>query len=317
MTDSEFINHSNDCDREWLCDCCVANNNFKALYNLPHYHPIKEQYEIKQPKTSIFNTAKKYHGDFISRCSDLGFSMEDTCDNNNITTQINSNYFDVQEFKNQKFNESNDFSVCHINISSLDKHIDELRLTISRIKHKFDIIGISEHKIPKDGEASNNIKLQGYHDFIFSPTASTHGGTGFYIKNVIDYIPRKDLEINNDTNHESSFIELKFNSKKDMIIGCIYRHPSASISISDFADKHIEPILNKISLENKPCMIMGDYNINLLMTDSNNAYNNFYNTFSSNHFSPFVLQPSRLRCKTIINNIFFNSLNHCSKVETF
>ena len=40
MTDSEFINHSNDCDREWLCDCCVANNNFKALYNLPHYHPI-------------------------------------------------------------------------------------------------------------------------------------------------------------------------------------------------------------------------------------------------------------------------------------
>ena len=63
-------------------------------------------------------------------------------------------------------------------------------------------------KIPKGGSASNNIKLPGYQKFIFAGTASTHGGSGFYIKNDIDYIQRKDLEFNEDANHESIFIEL-------------------------------------------------------------------------------------------------------------
>ena len=70
----------------------------------------------------------------------------------------------------------------------------------------------------------------------------------------------------------------------------------------------MEPILNKISLENKHCVIMGDFNINLLKIDTNDAYNNFLNTLQSNHFSPYVLHPSRLISKTLIDNIFFNSL---------
>ena len=32
----------------------------------------------------------------------------------------------------------------------------------------------------------------------------------------------------------------------------------ANISIRDFAEKHMEPILNKLSLENNNCLLMGD-----------------------------------------------------------
>ena len=37
----------------------------------------------------------------------------------------------------------------HVNMASLNKHIDDLRLIISLLEYKFDIIGISEHKIKK------------------------------------------------------------------------------------------------------------------------------------------------------------------------
>ena len=75
ITDSEFQIHVNDPDREWKCDCCVSNENFKSLLNLPHYHPTKEIYETKKPKTAIFNSAKNNHSDFISKCSELGFFL--------------------------------------------------------------------------------------------------------------------------------------------------------------------------------------------------------------------------------------------------
>ena len=134
----------------------------------------------------------------------------------------------------------------------------------------------------------------------------------FYVRGDTDYIQREDLNITSEGDHESIFIEIKFNNRKDLIVGCIYRHPTSKISINDFADDHLDPLLNKISLEDKECVIMGDMNINLLKINTNSAYGNFYNTFSSNNFSPFILQPTRLIAKTLIDNIYFNSLNYDS-----
>ena len=55
---------------------------------------------------------------------------------------------------------------------------------------------------------------------------------------------------------------------------------------------------------------MGDFNINLLKIDANVAINEFFNNMSSSFFTPFVLQPTRLQSKTLIDNIFFNSLEY-------
>ena len=82
------------------------------------------------------------------------------------------------------------------------------------LKYKFDIIGISEHKIQKDTVPSNNITIPGYNEFIFEPTETTHGGTGFYIKDNVDYIPREDLQINSPKDFESIFVEIQFPKKK-------------------------------------------------------------------------------------------------------
>ena len=80
----------------------------------------------------------------------------------------------------------------HVNLASLNAHIDDLRTVLARLKFNLDVIGISEHKIRRGSTPSNNIDIQGYNEFVFEPTDSTHGGVGFYIKNNIDFHIRND-----------------------------------------------------------------------------------------------------------------------------
>ena len=49
-----------------------------------------------------------------------------------------------------------------------------------------------------------------------------------------------------------------------------------------------------------------------LKCDSNNDSNSFYNILSSNFFTPNVLQPTCLHSKTLIDKLFFNSLEYTS-----
>ena len=109
------------------------------------------------------------------------------------------------------------------------------------------------------------------------------------------------------------FVEIVFPDRKNLIVGCVYRHPTSVISVRDFADTHLEPILHKISQEKKECALMGDFNVDLLKSSgNNNTASDFFNNLSSHLFTPFVLQPTRLKSKTLIDNIFVNTLEYQS-----
>ena len=97
-----------------------------------------------------------------------------------------------------------------------------------------------------------------------------------------------------------------------MIVGCVYKHPGSDISIQDFTNLHLSTNLQKISFENKQCALMRDFNVDLLKSNSHNQSKEFYNSMSSNFFTPFILQPTRLHSKTLIDNVFFNSLEYQS-----
>ena len=106
----------------------------------------------------------------------------------------------------------------------MDAHIDDIRSVLSRLKFSFDTIGISEYKIMKDSAPSNNVDICGYDEFKFFPTGTSFGGTGFYFKSDVDYIVRDDLEINSKGNCEATFIEIILPNRKNLIVGCVYRH---------------------------------------------------------------------------------------------
>ena len=84
------------------------------------------------------------------------------------------------------------------------------------------------------------------------------------------------------------------------------------MKISDFNNEYLTLLLAKILQEEKTCPLMGDFNTNLLNTDTDHNVSDFYNILSSNFFAPYILQPARLtkNSKTLMDNIFSNSIEY-------
>ena len=317
LTEIEFENHQNDPDKPFECDHCVsvkiASENNSYFIRLPF--PVEcEDNIFGKPEAKrapdITSLSPSQLKKFIQECESIEkqFSSDEENNNELLTSTVNSKYYNVSNFNKIKIDKKSSFGLIHVNIASLNKHFDDLHELLSRLKFDFDVIGISEHKIGKDSRPSNNITLSGYDEFIFEPTGTTHGGAGFYIKNGIDYIVRHDLKLNTPSFFEAKFVEIILPDRKNLIIGCIYRHPSESIR--EFSTDYLEPILNKINKEKKECALMGDFNVDLITSMGNNAASEFFNTMSSYFYTPFILQPTRLRSKTLIDNIFLNSLEY-------
>ena len=117
-------------------------------------------------------------------------------------------------------------------------------------------------------------------------------------------IKRTELALNCPSHFEAMFVEIILKDRKNLVVGCIYRHPSSDIAVTDFAEKYLEPILYKISKEKKECELMGDFNVDLLKSTGDNAAGIFYNSLSSYFYTPHILQPTRLKSKTLVDNIF-------------
>jgi len=63
---------------------------------------------------------------------------------------LDCKYYSVDEFRNQKFNPKKTFSIFHMNIHSVDLHIEELRVALQLLDFQFDFICISESKIQQE-----------------------------------------------------------------------------------------------------------------------------------------------------------------------
>ena len=109
--------------------------------------------------------------------------------------------------------------------------------------------------------------------------SSNNGGAGLFISNNVVYKPRNDLNkmLFSSKSLESVFIEIIFKHKKNIIVGCIYKHPH--MDVSDFNSFYLSPLLSKISSENKGLVLLGDFNINLLQFDSHSAYSELFLIF--------------------------------------
>ena len=100
-----------------------------------------------------------------------------------MTNTTHSKYYTTSDFLSAKFSNKN-FSIFHFNISSLQKHIDDLRTLLTCMNYNFDIICISETRLLNEVSLSN-IQIDGY-DFIHAPNLTQCEWSGMYIKNGID-----------------------------------------------------------------------------------------------------------------------------------
>ena len=223
------------------------------------------------------------------------------------TPPINCNYFDIDEFQKAKFDSSKSFSIFHLNIHSIQKHIEELKTLLQLMNHKFDILAISESKIQKGRKPILDITIEGYQTPLGIPTESTKGGVLLYVSNELNFKPRNDLNIYQSKGLESLFIEVINKNKVNDIIGVIYRHPS--MCPDDFNENHLRQLMHKLSQENaKNIYIAGDFNFNLINSINNQETSDFFDLLMSNFLLPTILLPTKINNgpDTLIDNIFSN-----------
>jgi len=193
--------------------------------------------------------------------------------------------------------------VLHSNIRSLNAHFDNFIELLSELNHKFSLIGLSETKIKSSTvniSPTDSFNIPGY-NFLSQPTLSNAGGVGIFIDQNLSYYLREDLISCSQNEYESLWIEIKSDLHHNLICGVIYRHPNSNF---ETFMNYLNNTIDKINNENKYCIIMGDFNINLLNLSSHSGTDDFLNTLESHFFNPHILQPTRItdHTATLIDN---------------
>ena len=248
---------------------------------------------------------------FFKEVNDLSVNTRDDDDN---ITELNCNYVDINSF-DHKVNKKN-LSFFHLNIASLTKHKEELETSLKMTDFKFDILGITETKIKHNKNPLIDINLNGYKTFS-TPTEAASGGALIYIADHFNSKPLKILDkiMYKSRQLESVFIEICNKSKKNIIVGCIYRHPS--MDLEEFNEDYLEPLMEELSASKKMVYLMGDYNIDLLKLDSDTPTSTFFDCMTANLFVPHIILPTRVTSttKTLIDNIYSNSSQYLEGIS--
>ena len=137
-----------------------------------------------------------------------------------------------------------------MNINSLLKHIDEIRVLLT--EYTFDILAINESKID-NSISDNELHIFGY-DIIRKDRNRYGGGVVLYVRDNIPFSERKDL-ISKDL--EMVCIEINRPYNKSLLINAWYRPPNSDINLFD----EYAEFLCKCEAENKELIVLGDLNL--------------------------------------------------------
>ena len=67
------------------------------------------------------------------------------------------------------------------------------------------------------------------------------------ISKDLNYKVRSSLQIHNEKEHESIFVEVLSRSHKNIIVGCTYKHPN--MAVEEFNDRYLQPLFDKLANE--------------------------------------------------------------------
>ena len=115
----------------------------------------------------------------------------------------------------------------------------------------------------------------------------------------------KDLALQSasDCIVESLWLEI-LDGRRKYIIGGIYRHPGHYISI---LSTRLENKLECVRKSNIPCIIAGDFNIDLVKYKVNRETSEYLDTVLLTNFMPMIVLPTRItkNSSTLIDHIYY------------
>ena len=123
-----------------------------------------------------------------------------------------------------------------------------------------------------------------------------------FFLSIFDSFERVDLKTQT-SEYQSIWVEIKNEKSKNIVCGCVYRHPR--YDMSNFLN-YMDTTLKTLTDENKEIYLCGDFNIDLLKINSNSNYLSFYNLLNSYAILPFIIHPTRVvegQVPSLIENI--------------
>ena len=136
-------------------------------------------------------------------------------------------------------------------------------------------------------------------------------GVSILIRDGISYKRRQDLDIFQEGETESIFIEILSKSGKNIVIGSMYRLPNTDIT--QFSN-NISSITSLVRKGNCfPELIIGmDHNIDLLKGSCHNPTQQFITDLSNIDLLPTITRPTRItnHSATLIDNIYVSIQLH-------
>ena len=275
------------CCRSLSCDKYSGNSPLLRNYsNLPTFNPFEADVnrfllnnENLDPDVSYYNELK---------LPDSAYSL---------ATELSPLYSDPVTSQNKPF------SIIHANCRGINKSFENIINTVDELNFKVSVIAVTETWTTVATE--NLYQITGYNPVFKSRNAvNLGGGVGIFILDSIPFVVRDDL-CSSDNCIETLFIELLHDN---VIVGCVYRPPG--LDVNEFT-AYIETLFSKISKEHKTSFIAGDFNIDLLKTDSHVPTTSYVNCLFSHGFFPVINRPTRIAetSATLIDNILVNKLS--------
>jgi hypothetical protein len=193
--------------------------------------------------------------------------------------------------------------ILHLNIRSLNKHWEELKIVICNQLGNFDILILSEISVQVVEEI---YCLDGYNSFCKTRKDKLGGGIMLFVKDNIHFVERHDVK---SDNFESICGLLETcQTKNKILLLAVYRPPDKNKT------KFIEEIETfVVGNEDKSyIIIVGDMNLNLL-NGSNKWIQVYENIFASNGYQKCIYGTTREEFRstvitsTCIDHIFIKS----------
>ena len=137
---------------------------------------------------------------------------------------------------------------------------------------------------------------------------SNAGEAAFYVSNFMEFCKLDEYSIASPY-FETWFIEVKLkNSAKGLVIGVIYWHPSTSLSEIKL---QFTQTLSHLAKHKKAYIICGDFNVDLLKSQSSPSVNEYIDSIFSEGCYCMIDKPTRnLRhSSTLLDHVYSNILN--------
>ena len=128
---------------------------------------------------------------------------------------------------------------------------------IASLRHSFSVLLLTETWAT---DANQSLLIIPGYSCVMKPHANRiGGGVAIYVKDILSYSVRNDINLINCDNVDFAFVQLIV-GECNFTVGVIYRPPDQDLTLFNIA---YSKLLDKLEGERNECFIGGDFNIKL------------------------------------------------------